>query len=44
MLESNTMICNGKINVMIESNTRGHHATNQGTLVIPAIKIKHTEW
>ena len=29
---------------MIESNTMSHHATNQGTLVIPAIKKKHTQW
>ena len=38
MLESNTMICNDRINVVIESNTMGRHATNQGTLVIAVIK------
>ena len=50
MIESNTMICNDRINVMIESNTMSHHDTNQGTLVILAIKtnigdyrIKHKE-
>ena len=37
------MICNDRINVMIESNTMSHHATNQGTLVIPAIQTEHTQ-
>ena len=50
MLESNTMICNDRINVVIESNTRRRHATNQGTPVIAVIKtnignarIKHND-